>query len=102
MPVEWGGLVGCILFVKVDLLIIDIYREKEKIANKKKKLVQISLKLLVTLFCPLLESRNHGTNSMMKCRSLIFVDILSFMLYFLLFYHGIFMFYHYTLIKNLS
>ena len=31
-----GGLQPPQIFAKVDLLIIDIYREKEKIANKKK------------------------------------------------------------------
>ena len=43
MPVETGGEGGWgaagpspQIFAKVDLLIIDIYREKEKIANKKK------------------------------------------------------------------
>ena len=59
MPVETAGEGGWgaagppplpQIFAKVDLLIIDIYREKEKIANKKKKkLVKIPLKLQVTL-----------------------------------------------------
>ena len=45
MPVETGGEGGWgaagppspQIFAKVDLSTIDIYREKEKIANKKKK-----------------------------------------------------------------
>ena len=51
-PVETWGIGGCCpqIFAKVDLLPIDNYSENEKIGNKKQcKLLQIPLKLLVTL-----------------------------------------------------